>query len=92
MSAMEFGCYARGHWGIEGSLHWVLDDYFREDRCTARKGAATENLGLMRKAVYNLMKLDPNVTGKSMKWKEVYYRNNPQKIAELLFREIPSRY
>jgi len=92
MSAKEFACYAKNHWGIEDSLHWVLDDYFREDRCTARKGKATENLGLMRKTVYNLMKLDPNVAGKSMKWREVYYRNNKEKIAELLFLEIPSRY
>lgn len=92
MGAEEFACYTRGHWGIETSLHWVLDDYFREDRCTARKGAATENLGLMRKAVYNLMKLDENTSGKSMKWKEVYYRNNFEKIAELLFQEIPSKY
>lgn len=92
MDAKEFACYARGHWGVETSLHWVLDDYFREDRCTARIGAATENLGLMRKVVYNLMKLDPNVQGKSMKWKEVYYRNNFEKIEGLLFKEIPSKY
>ncbi len=23
----------RGHWGIQNSLHWVLDDTFQEDRC-----------------------------------------------------------
>jgi predicted transposase YbfD/YdcC len=57
MEAEEFSCYARGHWGIENSLHWVLDDYFREDRCTARIRHATENLALMRKLCFNLMKL-----------------------------------
>jgi len=92
MNAEEFACYVKNHWRIEDSLHWVLDDYFREDRCTARKRKATENLGLLRKMAYNLMKLDPNVSGKSMKWREVYYRNNIEKIAELLFLEIPSRY
>jgi predicted transposase YbfD/YdcC len=92
MDAEEFACYARGHWGIENSLHWVLDDYFREDRCTARIGHATENLALMRKIVYNLMKLDQAVEKKSMKAKQVYYRNKPQAVEHLLFGVIPHRY
>jgi predicted transposase YbfD/YdcC len=85
MDGEEFACYARGHWKIENSLHWVLDDYFREDRCTARAGHATENLALMRKLVFNLMKSDKNVEGKSMKAKQVYYRTNPRAIEDLLF-------
>jgi predicted transposase YbfD/YdcC len=89
MSAEEFGCYVRGHWGIENCLHWVLDDHFREDRCTSRKGQATENLGLMRKTVYNLMNMDPNVEKKSMKGKQVYYQNSPNAIEKLLFEELP---
>jgi len=89
MSAEEFGCYARHHWAIENSLHWVLDDALREDRCTARKGHATENLGLMRKIVYNLLKLDPAVQGMSVRAKQVYYRNNPDGICRLIFDVIP---
>jgi predicted transposase YbfD/YdcC len=92
MDAEEFACYARGHWGVENSLHWVLDDYFREDRCTARAGHATENLALMRKLVFNLMKSDKNVEGKSMKAKSVYYRTNPRAVEELLFGVIPHMY
>jgi predicted transposase YbfD/YdcC len=92
MDAEEFACYARNHWSIENSLHWVLDDYFREDRCTARVGHATENLALMRKLVFDLMKLDKNVEKKSMKAKQVYYRTNPQAIEELLFGVIPHMY
>jgi predicted transposase YbfD/YdcC len=92
MDAEEFACYARGHWRIENSLHWVLDDYFREDRCTARAGHATENLALMRKLVFNLMKSDKNVGGKSMKAKSVYYRTNPRAVEELLFGVIPHMY
>jgi predicted transposase YbfD/YdcC len=92
MDACEFACYARGHWGIENSLHWVLDDYFREDRCTARRGHATENLGLLRKLVFNLMKLDENVKDLSMKGKQVHYRNEPQAIERLLFEVMPHRY
>ena len=29
----------RSHWGIENSLHWVLDVALREDDCRIRKGA-----------------------------------------------------
>jgi predicted transposase YbfD/YdcC len=92
MNAEEFACYARGHWRIENSLHWVLDDYFREDRCTARAGHSTENLALMRKLVFNLMKLDTNVEKKSMKAKSIYYRINPRAIENLLFDIIPHMY
>ena len=89
MSAEEFGCFSRRHWAIENSLHWVLDDAMREDRCTARKGHATENLGLMRKIIYNLLKLDPAVEGMSVRAKQVYYRNNPDAICRLIFEVIP---
>jgi predicted transposase YbfD/YdcC len=92
MDAQEFACYARGHWGIENSLHWVLDDFFREDRCTARIKHATENLGLMRKIVFNLTKLDENVKGMSMKRKEVHYRHDFDAIEKLIFQEIPRKY
>jgi predicted transposase YbfD/YdcC len=89
MNADEFACYSRRHWAIENSLHWVLDDALREDRCTARKGHATENLGLMRKIVYNLLKMDDAVQGMSVRAKQVYYRNNPDAICRLIFEVIP---
>jgi predicted transposase YbfD/YdcC len=89
MSAEEFACYSRQHWAIENSLHWVLDDALREDRCTARKKHATENIGLMRKIVYNLMKLDDAVQGMSVRAKQVYYRNNPYAICRLIFEVVP---
>lgn len=89
MSAEEFGCYSRRHWAVENTLHWVLDDALREDRCTARKGHSTENLGLMRKIVYNLLKLDSAVEGMSVRAKQVYYRNNPDAISRLIFEVVP---
>jgi predicted transposase YbfD/YdcC len=89
MNADEFACYSRRHWAIENSLHWVLDDALREDRCTARKGHATENLGLMRKVVYNLLKLDDAVHSMSVRAKQVYFRNNPDAVCRLLFEVVP---
>jgi len=32
-SAQALANAARGHWGIENRLHWVLDVTFREDEC-----------------------------------------------------------
>jgi predicted transposase YbfD/YdcC len=89
MGAEEFACLSRGHWAIENALHWVLDDALREDRCTARRGRATENLALMRKVVYNLLKLDDAVKGMSVRAKQVYFRNNPDAVCRLLFEVVP---
>ena len=38
----------RAHWGIENSLHWVLDMAFREDESRARKGDSAENFNILR--------------------------------------------
>lgn len=89
MNAEEFACFSRHHWAIENGLHWVLDDALREDRCTARKGHATENIGLMRKIVYNLLKLDSDVLNMSVRAKQIYYRNNPGAVCKLLFEVVP---
>lgn len=89
MHVEEFACFSRHHWAIENSLHWVLDDALREDRCTARKGHATENIGLMRKIIYNLLKLDRDVQNMSVRAKQIYYRNNPEAVCRLLFEVVP---
>jgi predicted transposase YbfD/YdcC len=46
----------RSHWGIENSVHWVLDVAFREDDLRVRVGNAPENLALVRKLTHNLLK------------------------------------
>jgi predicted transposase YbfD/YdcC len=47
--AKEYARYIRGHWGIENSLHWVLDMVFDEDRNRTRKDHGPENLALLRR-------------------------------------------
>ena len=53
----------RGHWGIENSLHWVLDVVFREDRSRARADHAQANLGIFRRTALTLLKNTEGLKG-----------------------------
>ena len=54
--AGEYGKSRRAHWGIENSLHWVLDIGFREDESRIRSGNAAENVNVLRHIGTNLLK------------------------------------
>ena len=51
----------REHWGIENSLHWVLDMAFDEDRSRVRTGHADRNLAVTRHLALNLLKQEQSV-------------------------------
>ena len=53
----------RAHWGIENSLHWVLDVAFREDDSRVRKGNADQNLAILRHVALNLLKQEKTAKG-----------------------------
>ena len=53
-----FAKAVRGHWGIENSLHWVLDVAFNEDNCRMRKDNSGENFAVIRHIALNLLKKD----------------------------------
>jgi len=54
----RFAEAVRGHWGIENSLHWVLDVTFGEDDCRIRSGYGAENFAVLRRIALNLLKQD----------------------------------
>ncbi len=54
--AKKFGRAVRKHWGIENSLHWVLDISFREDESRIRKGHSGENFAVLRHIALNAIK------------------------------------
>lgn len=51
----------RSHWGIENSLHWVLDVTFREDACRVKTGHGPENLTVLRHIALNLLKQEKSL-------------------------------
>lgn len=57
--AKRLGEAIRGHWGIENSMHWVLDVAFGEDQCRVRVKNAAQNFAILRRIVINLLRADP---------------------------------
>jgi predicted transposase YbfD/YdcC len=55
----KFARAVRNHWGIETSLHWVLDVSFREDESRLRKGHGQDNLALIRRLSASLLHNEP---------------------------------
>lgn len=45
----------RSHWGIE-SMHWVLDLIFKEDQSRLRRGHGAQNMALVRRLAFNLVR------------------------------------
>ena len=68
LSGKRFAQAVRGHWGIENSLHWVLDVTFDEDQSRTRKRCIADNLSWLRRFAISLLKRHPSnhsIKGKS---------------------------
>jgi predicted transposase YbfD/YdcC len=58
-SGQRFAAAVRGHWGIENSLHWVLDMNFREDENRTRERTLADNMSWLRRFAVSLHKQHP---------------------------------
>ncbi len=58
-SAKEILERSREHWGVENSLHYVLDVTYQEDASRVRKTNAMQNFSLIKKTSLNLIKSFP---------------------------------
>jgi predicted transposase YbfD/YdcC len=76
LSAERFHEIVRYHWGIENSLHWVLDVTMNEDQSRNRKDHSAENLALLRRLALNLAKLEPSKGSMKGKLKQAGWDNS----------------
>ncbi|HSX80825.1 MAG TPA: ISAs1 family transposase [Candidatus Saccharimonadia bacterium] len=53
---VRFAQAVRQHWGIENSLHWVLDVSFNEDACRIRKDKGAQIFSMLRHIAINLLR------------------------------------
>ncbi len=58
LTQAQFGKAVRGHWGIESTLHWVLDTAMKEDACQIYRENGAENLARLRHIARNIIKAD----------------------------------
>jgi len=60
----------RSHWGVENSLHWILDVAFNEDNSQKRDINAVENFSVINRIALNLLKNEKSLK-RSMKGKRL---------------------
>jgi predicted transposase YbfD/YdcC len=89
ISILMFIKTTRSHWNIECGLHWRLDVILNEDHSRNRVGKSISNLSIVRKIVFNLIRLDTSFGKISFEKKMTNYKSNFDNIENLLFNVLP---
>jgi predicted transposase YbfD/YdcC len=71
----RFARAVRGHWGVENSLHWVLDVSFDEDASRIRKDHGPNNFALLRRLAASMIKRDTSPGSVRKKRKRAGWNN-----------------
>jgi predicted transposase YbfD/YdcC len=58
--AVRFAEAVRQHWGVENSLHGVLDVSFQEDACRIRQEKGAQTVAVLRQIAVNLLRREPH--------------------------------
>lgn len=79
LSAKQLLAAARGHWGVENRLHWIMDVVFHDDLMRLRTEHGPANMAAIRHASLNLIKAIPDkaslkVRRKTLAWDDEYLR------------------
>ena len=72
----QFARASRRHWGVENSLHWILDVVFKEDQSRARLGYAAQNLATLRRLAINALKRETSKRSMRLKVKRAGWDND----------------
>ena len=80
-----FALAVRAHWGIENSLHYVLDVTFREDASRIKTGCGPENWNCFRKIAMTVARSDKE-SKKSVKSRVKQMAWSDDYLERLLFR------
>jgi len=76
-------CSARSHWGIENSLHWILDVAMSEDASRIRKDNAPANMAILRHIALNLLKQEKSLK-RGIQGKRLKAAMNPDYLLKML--------
>ncbi len=83
-NAETFANAARRHWGIENSLHLVLNVTFHEDAYRVGKSHAPKNLSALRKFALTLLRQDHRYPKRSLRSRRETADRIPDYRASLL--------
>jgi predicted transposase YbfD/YdcC len=70
-SAEAFNAIVRKHWGIENSLHWILDVVFGEDQSRVRDASGAENMSMIKRVALNKLQAAKSKFAKDMSIKRL---------------------